>query len=65
MTAVKWTGFLGSSYDARSLNTYTDSFRKHEEAYLGKGLDLSAVARSTLAGEETKRTVTGGFVLEG
>ena len=33
--------------------------------YLRECLDLSAVARSTLAGQETKRTVTGGFVLEG
>ncbi|OJT10189.1 hypothetical protein TRAPUB_13294 [Trametes pubescens] len=32
--------------------------------YLGERLNLSAVARSTLAGQETKRTVTGGFVLE-
>ena len=31
--------------------------------YLGEGLDLSAVARSTLAGQETKGAVTGGFVL--
>ena len=31
--------------------------------HLGESLDLSTVAGSTLAGEETKRTVTGGFVL--
>ena len=32
--------------------------------HLGESLDLSTVAGSTLAGEETKRTVTGGFVLK-
>ena len=31
--------------------------------HLGEGLDLSAVTSSPLLGEETKRAVTGGFVL--
>ena len=33
--------------------------------YSNLRLDLSAMARSTLAGQETEGAVTGGFVLDG
>jgi hypothetical protein len=36
----------------------------YHTTHLGEGLDLSAMARSTLAGQETKGAVAGGFVLQ-
>lgn len=36
-----------------------------QATHLGEGLDLSAVAGGPLSGQETKRTMTGSFVLWG
>lgn len=60
MKAVKWTGFLGSSLWRHS----EDRWETGGYTNLREGLDLSAVACSALAGEETEGAVTGCFVLD-
>ena len=65
MTAVKWTGFLGPSYNMQKIRT-SRLLPKHiriATTHLMESLNLSTVARRTLAGQEAKVAVAGGFVL--
>ena len=63
MTAVKWTGFLGSSYNTFPSAPHPNPVPYYSHSYLGESLNLSTVARRTLAGQESKVTVARGFVL--
>lgn len=60
MIAVKWTGFLASSYGAWL--DYDVVFYIYN-THLGECLDLSTVAGGPLTGQEAEGTMAGGFVL--
>ena len=61
MTAVKCTGFLGSSYTFCLAYNFTNIT---EQIYLGEGLDLAAVASGALLGQEAKGAMARRFVLD-
>ncbi len=56
-------GLLGVILSHETLNSPIQSPCSELWTHLGERLDLSTVACSTLPGQETKRAVTGGFVL--
>ena len=56
-------GLLGVILDSKP-RTFRHEFPPNStNSYLGESLNLSTVARSTLAGQETQGTVAGGLVL--
>ena len=62
MIAVKWTGFLGSSFHGTNVmeSIANDEFTAH----LWERLDLSSVTGSTLPWEEAKGAMARRFVLD-